>query len=218
MDRRKALRNMGLAMGYTVATPTLIGIMQSCKGEAVVEWAPEFFTADQGAALTKLVDIILPRTDTPSASETQVHLFIDKFINEVVDAEQQAFIKMAMGKFTDMALAASGKEKAADLETKDLESVLASTLKISKEQQTQNEKVIGEYMESVTENQAGSSGTLSDEVAAYAFAKNLRDMTIWGYKTSEYVGEEVLAYLPVPGEYIACGDTETLTGGKAWSL
>ena len=43
-------------------------------------------------------------------------------------------------------------------------------------------------------------------------------MTIWGYKTSAYVGEKVLSYLPLPGEYIGCGDVETLSGGKAWSL
>jgi len=215
MDRRKALKSMGMAMGYTVATPTLISIMQSCKGEAVLEWIPDFFSADQGSALTKLVDIILPKTDTPSASETQVHLFIDKFANEVMDDEQQGFLKMATGKFMDMALASSGKEKAADLESNDLESVLASVLKISKEQQTQNEEAIGDYMKALKE---GGGAKISDDVAAYAFASNLRGMTIWGYKTSEYVGEEVLAYLPVPGEYIGCGDVQELTGGKAWSL
>ncbi len=59
---------------------------------------------------------------------------------------------------------------------------------------------------------------MADEVVSYSFAKNLRDMTIWGYKTSEYIGEEVLAYLPVPGEYIGCGDLNELTGGKDWSL
>jgi len=42
-------------------------------------------------------------------------------------------------------------------------------------------------------------------------------MTISAYKGSEYIGENVLAYLPVPGEYIACDDLQTLTGGKAWS-
>ncbi|MGI9550193.1 MAG: gluconate 2-dehydrogenase subunit 3 family protein [Aurantibacter sp.] len=218
MDRRKALRNMGLAMGYTVATPTLISIMQSCKGETVVEWTPDFFTSDQGAAITKLVDIILPQTDTPSASEVQVHLFIDKFINEVVDAEQQGFIKMIMGKFFDKALVSSGKGEVADLESADLESVLAGALKISKEQATQNEETIADYMKSMMENPTEGGGNLSDEVAIYTFAKNLREMTILGYKTSEYVGEEVLAYLPVPGEYIPCGDVQELTGGKAWSL
>jgi len=146
MDRRKALKNMGMAMGYTVATPTLISLMQSCKGEAVAEWAPDFFSVDQGSAMTKLVDIILPATDIPSASELQVHLFIDRFANEVMEKEQQDFLKMAMGKFMDMALTASGKEKASDLESGDLESVLASVLKIPKEKQTENEEAIADYM------------------------------------------------------------------------
>ncbi len=215
MDRRKALKNMGMAMGYTVATPTLISIMQSCKGESVAQWAPDYFSADQGSALTKLVDIILPATDIPSASELQVHLFIDKFANEVMEKEQQDFFKMAMGKFMDMAMTASEKEKAADLESSDLESTLASVLKISKEKQTENEEAIGNYMQAMEED-AGAS--IADDVAAYAFASNLRGMTIWGYKTSEYIGEEVLAYLPVPGSYVACGDVQELSGGKAWSI
>lgn len=215
MDRRKALKNMGMALGYTVATPTLLGIVQSCKGEPVVSWTPDFLTSDQGAVLTKLVDIILPATDTPAASELQVHLFIDRFANEVMEKEQQDFFKMAMGKFMDKALASSGKEKAADLSAEDLEPIVASTLKISKEQQTQNEEAVGDYMKAMA---AGGGAKISDDVAAYAFASNLRGMAIWGYKTSEYIGEEVLAYLPVPGEYIGCGDVQELTGGKAWSL
>ncbi|MDO1499493.1 gluconate 2-dehydrogenase subunit 3 family protein [Winogradskyella maritima] len=96
MDRRKALRNMGLALGYTVATPTLISIVESCKQEPSFEWTPDFFSKDEGAVLTKLVDIILPKTDTPSASETQVHLFIDRFALEVMDEKQQNFVKMSM--------------------------------------------------------------------------------------------------------------------------
>ena len=221
MERRKALKNMGLALGYTVATPTLLGIVQSCKTETVAEWTPDFLSADEGSALTKLVDIILPATDTPSASELQVHLFIDKFANEVMDQEQQTFFKMAMGKFLDKALKNSGKEKASDLSPENLEQLLASTLKISKEQQSQDEEAIGDYMKAMTDGGVGSGGggaSISDDVAAYAFASNLRGMTIWGYKTSEYVGEEVLAYLPVPGEYIGCGDVQELSGGKAWSL
>ncbi len=215
MDRRKALRNMGLAMGYTVATPTLISLMQSCKTEKVLDWTPDFFSKDEGAVLTRLVDIILPKTDTPSASEVQVNLFIDRFADQVMEKGQQDFIKMIMGKFMDKALADSGSEKAEDLSQEALESVLAASLKVTKEEQKANEEAIGKYMEGMA---TGGSAELGDEVARYAFASNLRNMTIWGYKTSEYVGEKVMAYLPVPGEYVRCGDLQELTGGKAWSL
>ncbi len=215
MDRRKALRNMGMALGYTVATPTLFSIVQSCKTEKVVEWTPDFFTKEEGSALSKLVDIILPKTDTPSATEMQVDVFIDRFAKQAMEKEQQDFLKMSMGKFFENAIKESGKENIAKLEAADLEKVLASALKISKEQMKTNDEAITIYMESLV---TGPVEVLGDDLSRYAFASNLRGMTIWGYKTSEFVGEEVLAYLPIPGEYIPCGDAQELTGGKAWSI
>ncbi|MDO1513098.1 gluconate 2-dehydrogenase subunit 3 family protein [Maribacter confluentis] len=215
MDRRRVLKNMGLSLGYMVATPTLLGLVQSCKSEPAITWTPEFLSQDQGAILTKLVDLILPKTDTPAASEVQVDVFIDKFANEVMEKEQQELFTMSMNKFVEKALADSGKENITDLTTDDLEPVLASSLKYSKEDQTKMQDAITSYSEALAE---GKTSTLDDETTRFAFANNLRGLTIWGYKASEYVGEEVLAYLPVPGEYIACGDAQELTGGKDWSL
>lgn len=215
MDRRKVLKNMGLAMGYTIATPTLISLVQSCKTEPTITWAPEFFTMEQGSVLTKLVDIILPKTDTPSASEVQVDIFIDRFADQVMENAQQDLFKMSMSKFIDKALVDSGKEKVEDLTPENLELVLAATLKVTKEEQVMYMGKINNYNVALAD---GKEASLEDGVSRFAFANNLRGMTIWGYKTSEYVGEEVLAYLPVPGEYVGCADLEELTGGKAWSL
>jgi len=215
MDRRKALKNMGMALGYTVATPTLLSLVQSCKTEPTITWAPEFFTMEQGSVLTKLVDIILPKTDTPSASEVQVDIFIDRFAKEVMEKEQQDLLQMSMSKFMDKALADSGKEKIEALSSEDLEPVLAAALKVSKEEKVTYMDMVNSYNEAVAE---GREANLEDGISRFTFADNLRGLTIWGYKTSEYVGEEVLAYLPVPGEYIGCADTQELTGGKAWSL
>lgn len=202
-------------MGYSVATPTLISLMQSCKNEVALEWTPDFFSKDEGAALTRLVDIILPKTDTPSASEVQVHIFIDRFVDQVAEKEEQDFAKMSMGRFLDKALQNSGKEKAGELTSEDLEPVLAEALKVTKDDEMKNLEAIQQYNEAMAE---GKEANLDDSISRFAFAKNLRDMTIWGYKTSEYVGEQVLEYLPVPGEYIGCGDVQELTGGKAWSI
>ncbi|MFS4416133.1 gluconate 2-dehydrogenase subunit 3 family protein [Maribacter sp. 2307ULW6-5] len=215
MERRKALKNMGLALGYTVTTPTLLGLVQSCKNEPAMTWTPTFFTQDEAGALSKLVDIILPKTDTPSATEVKADVFIDRFANEVMEAQQQEFVKMSMGKFLDKALKDSGKTAIADLSPEDLEPVLAAALKISQEYSALLMDQVTTYNEAKA---AGEAATLEDGASRHAFANNLRGLAIWGYKASEYVGEEVLAYLPVPGEYIACADAETLTQGKAWSL
>ncbi|PXX27681.1 gluconate 2-dehydrogenase subunit 3 family protein [Arenibacter sp. ARW7G5Y1] len=215
MDRRKALKNMGLALGYTVATPTLISIVQSCKKDTANVWTPDFLTSAEGAVLTHLVDIIMPKTDTPSASEVQVHIFIDRFADQVMEKEQQDLLKMTMGKFMEKALQNSGKMEIADLTPEDLEPVLAIALKISKADQAKNFKAISSYTEAVKN---GQTATLDDDVSRFAFANNLRGLVIWGYKSSEFVGENVLPYLPVPGEFIACGDLQELSGGKVWSL
>ncbi|SHJ64404.1 Gluconate 2-dehydrogenase subunit 3 [Maribacter aquivivus] len=215
MDRRRVLKNMGMSLGYMVATPTLLSIVQSCKSEPALTWTPEFLAQNEGSVLSKLVNLILPKTDTPSATEVQVDIFIDRFAKDVMEKEQQDFFKMSMNKFIDKALADSGKEKAEDLTAEDLEPVLASSLKYNKDQQAEMLKTINSYTKAITE---GGTAELDDEVSRFAFANNLRGMTIWGYKASEYVGEEVLAYLPVPGEYVPCGDLQELTGGKAWSL
>lgn len=215
MDRRIALKNIGLSFGYIVATPTILSLVQSCKDQNIVEWTPSFLTKENGSVLYKLVDIILPKTDTPSATDVNVHVFIDKYANEILEPKQQDFFKMAMSKFVDKALKDSGKEKIEDLDALDLEPVLASALKYSKEDETKNSELINAYNQAL---EAGETPELEEGVSRYAFATNLRGLTIWSYKTSEKIGEEVLAYLPVPGEYIGCGDLQELTGGKAWSI
>ncbi|MBT8300856.1 MAG: gluconate 2-dehydrogenase subunit 3 family protein [Maribacter sp.] len=215
MDRRKAIKNMGLSLGYVVTTPTLISIVQSCKAENALKWTPDFFTKDEGTVITHLVDLILPKSDTPSASEVQVDIFIDRFIDQVMQRKDQQLLKFGMRKFIGKALADTGKKSAGDLKRDEIEAVLSTAIKIPMEAQKANDKAIENYMEALTES---TNVRLDDEVAQYAFAKEIRAMTIFGYKSSEFVGKEVMKYLPVPGAYVACGTTEELTGGKAWSL
>lgn len=216
MERRVALKNMGLAFGYTVAAPTLLGIVQSCNSKKVLDWTPDFFTKEEGTVLHTLLDILLPKTDTPSATEVNVHVFIDKFANEVLPKEHQDFLKMGMGKFVGKVLASAQKETMSELDEEDLEPIFATYLKKrTDEVEETHEKALEAYFMAVEET---GGAQLDDEISCYSFANSLRDISIWSYKTSEYVGEEVLAYLPVPGEYIACEDEQKLTQGRAWSL
>ncbi|MEM8999012.1 MAG: gluconate 2-dehydrogenase subunit 3 family protein [Bacteroidota bacterium] len=217
MERRIALKNMGMVFGYAVATPTLLGIVQSCQSKpAYADWVPQFFSKDEGMAIAQMLDIILPKTETPSATEQNVHVFFDEFANSVLPEEQQEFVKMAMGKFFDKVLQDSGEESLVEIKPAAMEPILATYLKKrSDEQEKAHEEAIGQYMEAKMKSE---ETVLDDEIARFAFANNVRDMAIWAYKSSEFIGEEVLAYLPVPGEYIACGDAKELTADKAWSL
>ena len=55
------------------------------------------------------------------------------------------------------------------------------------------------------------------ELTTSEFLNQLKLMTINAYKNSEFVGENILAYDPIPNTYY-CGDLQELTGGKSWSL
>jgi hypothetical protein len=217
MERRSALKNMGMVFGYAVATPTLLGVLQSCKDKvSYAEWIPSYFEKDKGYAIAQMVDVILPKTDTPSATEVNVHVFLDEFVKSVLPEDQQAFMQILMDKFMNKVMTDAGKENLADIEGIDFEPALSKYLKkMSDDEEEAQGKAIGDYMQAMM---AGESAELDEDVACYAFAGNVRSMATWAYKSSEYVGEEVLAYLPLPGEYIACGDVNELTGGKAWSL
>lgn len=216
MERRSALKNMGLAFGYAVATPTLLSLLQSCKDKpAYAEWVPSFLSKEQGYALAQTLDVILPKTDTPSATEVNVHAFIDSYLDEVMPLDQREFVMMKMERFYDKVLADSGKENLMDIGAEDIEPALQTYLrKRTDEEEQAHTEAIMNYMQAVM---AGGEATLDDEIARYSFANDLRDLATWAYKSSEYVGENVLAYAPIPGEYIPCGDLETLTGGKAWA-
>ena len=216
MDRRIALKNMGLALGYTVATPTIISLMQSCQQETGPDWTPVFFSPEEGAVIMQLADLILPKTDTPSATEVGVHTFLDRYMMEVSEPEDQELLKLGLGNFMAKAMADSGKKAGDALTAEELEPVLAAALKIrEKEDEAKIYDTRTTYNEAVAEAQQAE---LDGDVSRFVFANQFRDAVIWSYKNSEYVGEEVLAYLPVPGEYIGCADVDELTGGKAWSL
>lgn len=215
MKRRIALRDMALIMGYTITAPTLLALVQGCKTESNTGWKPNFFTDHQRRVLTKLVDIILPKTDTPSASEVKVDIFIDRFAFRVMDLQQQEFIKMSMDHFIELAYGKSQTSRDLELGSRDLKAVFAHVLNVSNTNKTLYKDRVNTHNEAIAQSK---SSKLDREAAAYAFADSLRGLVIWGYKTSEFVGEQVLAYLPVPGSFIGCADLQALSKGKDWSL
>lgn len=215
MKRRMAIRDMGLIMGYTITAPSLLSLVQSCKSEPNMGWKPNFFTDHQGRVLTKLVDIIIPKTGTPSASEVQVDILIDRFAHQVMDGQQQEFLNMSMTHFIDLAHEQTRTSRDLELDSRKLEAVFTKVLNASTPHKTLYKDSINTYNKAIAQ---GKSSELDRDAAAYSFADSLRGLVIWGYKTSEFVAEQVLAYLPVPGSFIGCADLQKLSKGKDWSL
>ena len=88
MDRRKALKNMSLSLGFAVSAPTMLSVLQSCTSD-VATWAPDFFTKTEGYMITQLSDIILPKTDIAGALDVHVPEFMDKMFNEIAVSKRR---------------------------------------------------------------------------------------------------------------------------------
>ncbi|MCM5662563.1 gluconate 2-dehydrogenase subunit 3 family protein [Galbibacter mesophilus] len=215
MDRRKALRNIGLTTGFVVASPTLLSMLQSCT-EDKATWVPKFFTEEEGVVLTNIVDIIIPKTDTPSASEVNVPQFIDQYILEVDTDEAQEKYRQKMAGLVNQLKAKYGDD-VSDITPEQYEEIVAENLKVDENKRKDLNKRIsieGNEVEiGTTENMVQDN-----EALAYGMINDLRWSTINAFKNSQLIGEEVLAYDPVPGVYNGCLPVEEATQGKAWSL
>ena len=191
MDRRKALRSIGTGIGTIAVTPTVVSLFQSCQ--SVATYTPVFISENDFKIFSNLMEIIIPKTDIPGAIELKLPEFVDAYIDAVWDEKRKTDFKEAWTAFISSSNKAAGKENANDLSTTDWDAQLAKYLK-------------------------PGNDVPADETLASQFANQLRSITVNAFKTNEFIGEEVLAYAPIPGEQKGCVDLMEATGGKAWSL
>ncbi|MFI0429297.1 gluconate 2-dehydrogenase subunit 3 family protein [Mariniflexile sp. HMF6888] len=198
MKRRTALKKIGLATSFFAATPAIISLLQSCKSD-IKTWAPEFLSIDQGIVLINLVDIILPKTETPSAIELNIPQFIDKYIKDVFDDEEQIEFKSA---FTNIISILKPNTES------NINEIPQETYKTLLDKHMLIEEDIDEEREADPESLKMTKSELLNSI---------KNLCVRGYITNEEIGENVLAYDPVPGAYY-CGDLQLLTRGRSWSL
>jgi len=198
MKRRDALKKLGLAAGFAITAPSIFSLLQSCTSEP--NWMPTYFTEDEKEVVVNLVDIILPKTEgTPSATEVNVPQFIDTYITEVLNAEDQEAIRIS---FT--AIIASLKPAAetaiSDITTAQYTALLDANLLVK-----------GDIDEDRLADPAALQPTKNE------FLNHLKYLTITAYVSSEEIGENVLMYDPIPTTYY-CGDLQEISGGRSSSL
>jgi len=195
IDRRSALKKIGLSIGYMAVTPTVFNILQSCTNETKLLWRPKFFSEEESILITNLIDIILPKTEkTLGAIDVNVPQFIDSYYNEVVEISEQNSFKNGIHLILNT-LGADAKK----IELKNYNSLLTKYLKA-------NHKERKAFENNKNEN------------LVYNTLTKLRSKAVWAFKTSKEIGKTVLIYDPVPGVQIGCMPLQEATGGKGWSL
>jgi hypothetical protein len=198
MDRREAIKRTALITGYALSASAITAVLQGCqpatKADQVAQWEPVFFSKEQGVALAEIGERVLPRTDTPGAKDVYVHEFIDQIAHQCMELEEQERLKAGY-----VQLLADCQQKNGKPFTECSQDEQLAFL-------NEQDQLARKYVE--------ANPGLDEE--AYPAWLSLKQLILLGYFTSEKVGTEVLAYLPIPGTNEPCIPYEA--GTPAWSL
>jgi len=199
MNRREAIQQTALVLGYAISGPALMGILNGCKATPEAAFKPEFLTMEQALLVEELTEIIIPKTDTPGAKDVGVPMFIDKLLKDVYPPEdQERFVKNLMA-FDDEAKKAYGN----------------SFMECSVEERNAHfKKTHDEIIQKLTNS--GPSGWWNvGGKEGKPFMVEIKELTLLGFFTSEAGANQVLQYNQVPGPYKGCVPLTEV--GKQWA-
>ncbi len=177
MKRREILRYTALATGAAVGAPLLGTILSGCSSDGVDNSADhqlQFFNNKEFAMVKDLIDTILPKTDSPSASEVGVHKMIDSMVGTVYNKEDREAYKKGFTSLIDHL-----KKQTGGKEFQNLEADQKLNLLQNMEQEKVQENIRNTYL-------------------------HLKQQTIAYYLSTEEVAKNYLNYLPIPGDYESC--------------
>ncbi|WKK67104.1 gluconate 2-dehydrogenase subunit 3 family protein [Lutimonas zeaxanthinifaciens] len=111
MKRRELIKMISLSTGAVLSIPLSNSLLIACKKVEPVKksvFTPRFFNQQEFLFVQDLLDIILPKTDSPSANEVGVDQIIDTMIGTVYSPDQQEAFNT---KFTALTKYMSDKNK-----------------------------------------------------------------------------------------------------------
>lgn len=105
MNRREVLRYTAWITGSAISASLASVILSGCSEQTPAPDSAKnidgtstsnllhFFTPEQFTLVALLADTILPRTDSPSATDVKVHITLDTMLGKVFDSHYQAAFK-----------------------------------------------------------------------------------------------------------------------------
>ena len=197
IDRRELLKRAAYLLGGAISTPAMLGILQGCSAKKQdVNWSPTFFTDAQAALVTEVAEIMIPRTDTPGATDVGVPAFIDTMLKNTYRKNDQDRYLSGLERFESQAKDAHGKSFV-DLATE------------------QRSAFVREQHDAALK--AAWADTTGNERNNRPFILMTKELAVLGFFTSEAGATQVLQYVAVPGPYRARVPLAEAGNGKTWA-
>ena len=209
MKRREAIKSLGLGFGYTITIGSLVSLSACQKDKSdSIRQSVNGFSEDQKRFLDTITEIILPKTETPGASEAKVADFIEMIITNIYEKNDADNFLTGIDAF-DKAMFAKMGLSAFKADAGQLEQMYRSlTLELSEKEQ--------EDIKKLTDSDIPQDIVEQNKYHLYKFLPALKNLTITGYFSSELIGEHHLSYDPIPGVYLGCIPVEDV--GNVWVL
>jgi len=177
MNRREVLRILGSAAVLPVLAP-FSPDQRLAIGRALharlAGQSLRTLNAHQNATVARIADLIIPETDTPGAASVKVNEFIDLLLAEWYEPADRNRMLAGLA--------------AIDARSRETHGVLF--VELSTPDQT-----------ALLESLDGASGPAGSAEDAFA---TLKDLTVYGYFTSELVMKDVLRHPVIPGRHDGC--------------
>lgn len=186
MNRREALQLLTTGMALPLVPRNLLGALREARLFLEAEPAARTLNAHQQATVRTMAELILPKTDTPGATDVGVTEFIDLMLTEWYDEpERQIFLRGI----------SDADARAQSLFGKDLVDCMPA-------QQADILTALGETIQKARDHSPrGRASTPRSDDHFYAM---LRRLTLIAYYTSEAGATAELKFEIIPDHYDGC--------------
>jgi hypothetical protein len=190
MNRREALSSVALLLGGTIIGAE--AFLSGCKTGENKLGASLALTPDDISFLDEVGETILPTTaSSPGAKAAKIGDFMKTIVNDCYEDKDQKIFLDGMQKLDAASKAKNGK------------SFLES-----------DEKQRHDLLVDLDKEQKDYGSKKKPEDPTHYF-RMMKELTLWGYFSSEIGATKALRYIAVPGKYEGCIPYKK--GDKAWA-
>ena len=189
MNRRDALTRVSLILGGTIigAEAFLTGCKPAAPALSTIE-----FTENNITFLDEVGETILPTTESsPGAKAAGIGAFMKVIVTDCYEAADQKIFLEGIGQLNEEAKTKAGKD----------------FLLLSADEKTELLTALDATAKAHEEGKA-------EEAKSHYFTM-MKQLTLWGYFSSEVGATQALRYVETPGRYDGCVPYEK--GQKAWA-
>jgi glucoside 3-dehydrogenase (cytochrome c) hitch-hiker subunit len=195
MNRRELLKYTAVAMGIGSSSSMLLGALSGCDGGDTPQQSSS--GAPARPLIAALAELIIPETDTPGAVAAGVPDFIDQIVFQwYTPTERKIFLDGLV---------------AIDAHCQRLYG--QGFVNCTRQQQTE---ALTQFEEQASRYQPPPRDMFDrNDPEDTPFFFKIRELTVFGYYTSEIGATQELRWLPMPGQYLV--DYPLSKVGRAWA-